>query len=146
MYTVFKNMIIAPAILFCKIIGSQFIELGLMTSSVYNLVAITIFQYLEIVHPTSALTKLWKRHLVVVAVSPWIIGFTYHIYLDIVHAVIINNICYAVARWSSPSEFVGATFSVLVSHLIPVVIFCLLFPQMIRRLTKPKSSISQVNR
>ena len=116
-----------------------------MTCSAYNLVAITIFNYLEIVYPSSYLTQWLKRWPSIAVIPPWMIGISYHVYLDIFHTVIIDNICYAVSLWSSELEFKGAMVSLVVSHIIPIIIFCTAFPQMIYRLNKPHSRSIQVS-
>ena len=115
-----------------------------MTCSIYNLVAITIFHYLEIIHPLSNLSKWWKKWPSVAVLSPWIIGITYDMYLDVFHAAIINNVCYAVSLWSSKSEFKGAMVSLVVSHTAPILVFCVAFPRMSRRLSKPVVSFRLV--
>ena len=108
--------------------------------SIYNLMAITISQYLDIVYPMSKLTSFWKKHPAIALVSPWVIGFSFHLYLDAFHAVIINNTCFAVGAWSSPTEFKFAIIYLFISHTsIPIILFCVMFPQMIRRLNKPKA-------
>ena len=113
--------------------------------SIYNLVAITISQYLDVVFPTSTVACFWKKYPLIAIVSPWIIGFSFHLYLDVFHAVIINNICYAVGAWSSEIEFKAAILYIFISHsCIPITLFSIMFPQIIRRLKKPKVSSGNV--
>ena len=126
---------------FFKFVGNQFIEYALMMSSFYNLIAITISQFLDVIYPTSALTHFWKKYPAIALVSPWIIGFSFHIYLDVFHAVIINNICYSVSIWSSELEFKSAVVYFMITHtFLPFVVFCATFPQMVHRLSKSKTS------
>ena len=131
--------------LFVKVIGSQFIELGLVMCSIYNLVAVTISQYLDVVYPTSTVASFWKKHPLIALVSPWIIGISFHLYLDVFHAVIIDNTCYAVGAWNSETEYKFAIlFLFFIDSCIPIILFSIMFPQMILRLKKPKVSSGKV--
>ena len=113
--------------------------------SIYNLVAITVSQYLDVVYPTSNITQYWKKYPIIVISLPWIIGLSFHVYFDIFHATIIENGCYAIAVWSSETEFKGAVVYLLVTHaFLPIILFCIVFPQMTKRLNKPKSSSGKV--
>ena len=128
-----------------KVIGSQFIEMSLLMTSIYNLLNIILFQYFEVVFPTTKFTQWWKKHPFVVIIWPWIYCFAFHFYLDVLHAAIKDHVCYAVADWPDEATFKGSiVYLYLANCIFPIVLFIGILSRMVQRLGKKPNAIGNV--
>ena len=118
-----------------------------MVCSIYNLINITVSQYLDIVHPTSRLTSWWKKHRVTVIAWPWIFGLGCFGYISIPHTGIAFNICLPISFWPDKLTYtISLAVFFVIQNIIPVAVIVYSFVRMTSRLNKKNNSTGQVNK
>ncbi len=113
--------------LYCKLWLTKVILWGLLVSSTYNLLSLTLERYLGVVHPTWHKINFSKRKAVGFLIGSWLIGLLYNIAYMVPTSVIVGDQCHVYSRW--PSNTVRVSFGLLtciIQFFIPlgVMIVC----------------------
>ena len=128
--------------LFCKLWRSQILLWGMMTSSTYNLMAISIDRYMAIVHPVWHKVSFTKAKANASIVFIWMFGVAFSASFVIPTSGLMNGRCIITHLWPSKeiAVFVGV-LQVIVTMLLPILVHCNCY---IRILTTLRKRVIQV--
>ena len=125
----------------CRAWLSTFPLWCVLTSSTYNLVALTLERYFKVVHPITHKNTFTKDKAVVVIIMVWLIGPLYHLPTGLPTTRMDGDRCLIAAVW--PSETVRRLYglvTVAFMFLVPVLIQAYCYVRIIhvlRRRTRP---------
>ena len=125
--------------LFCKLFLSQFHLWGLMLSSTYNLMAISIERYMAIVHPLWHKVSFTKTKANALLVFIWLFGVLFVGSFTIPTSGVLRGRCLPTYFW--PSRRVAATvgmLSIFVNMILPIIVHCVCYisiPRVLRKRT-----------
>ena len=110
---------------FCKVWRSQILLWGMMTSSTYNLMAISLDRYMAIVHPVWHKVSFTKAKANASIVFIWMFGVAFSASFVIPTSGLMNGRCIITYLWPSRgiAVFVGA-LQVIVTMLLPILVHC----------------------
>nr|AQT03384.1 G protein coupled receptor [Perinereis aibuhitensis] len=118
---------------YCRIWDSNYLFWAAVTWSTYNLVAITIERYLEVVHPLRYRSFFTRRRAKVIVAVVWLVGFTIPIVTSVITSPAgADGTCQKHRAWSSRlmAALVGF-YALFFGFLLPVVIMIVCYTQMI---------------
>ena len=117
-----EGMTHLQAELFCRLWASQFLPWGLMLSSTYNLMAISVERYMAIVHPIWHMNNFTDSKTRVSIVIIWFFGVMYVGAIAIPTAGLVNGECLRAAFWPSRAIAVAvAIVDFFVCLIIPLI-------------------------
>ena len=121
----------------CFLWNNKIILWSLFLCSTYNLVAVNLERYLEVVFPIFHKTKLSRIHLCVVLIIVWSIGFVYNLAYKTPTSFIQDGVCMYLKKWPSESirRFVGILNAVLY-FFIPVFVMTFVSLSIVRVLKR----------
>ncbi|MEG7521514.1 MAG: G-protein coupled receptor, partial [Chromatiales bacterium] len=117
---------------FCRLWGTQFLPWGLMVSSSYNLMAISVERYLAIVHPIWHMNHFTDFKTRVSIVLIWLFGVMYVGAVIIPTSGVINRTCIRAVFW--PSRAIAVVVGILelfVTLVIPFITHGLCYARII---------------
>ncbi len=91
------DMIAPPGLggdIFCRLWMNLFFIWALFACSTFNLMAITIERYMEVIHPIFHKTHFTQSHCKAVMVSVWVAGLVWECVLAIPSSKAVNGVCY----------------------------------------------------
>ena len=107
---------------FCRLWGTQFLPWGLMVSSTYNLMAISVERYMAIVHPIWHMNNFTDSKTRVSIVFIWFFGVVYVGAVVIPTTGLVNGECLRAAFW--PSRAIAVAVGIVelfVTLMIPFI-------------------------
>ena len=107
---------------FCRLWGTQFLPWGLMVSSTYNLMAISVERYMAIVHPIWHMNNFTDSKTRVSIVIIWFFGVLYVGAVVIPTTGLVNGECLRAAFW--PSRAIAIAVGIVelfVTLMIPFI-------------------------
>lgn len=133
--TDFKVRLDALGTLDCYLWKTRIILLGFMASSVFNIVALTIERYFEIIHPIKH--KLYfSRNIVIVSISAsWVMGLVFkmcHAFTSLL--ITPNGVCVPGGRSTPTRNSITSVTNFLGEYFIDLCIICFCYVQMGRKL------------
>jgi len=109
--------------LYCRTWGSPLLLYGLLLSSTYNLVAISVERYLAIVHPLWHKVSFTPGKVSMSITTIWLSGITYTAFVVGITSTVVNGKCRPVSNWSSQGvQKMTAGITLCVSLVLPVII------------------------
>ena len=125
------------SVLFCKLVLSQVLMWGLMSSSTLNLMAISIERYLAIVHPVWYKVRFSKTQANVLVALTWVIGIFIQFAYIIPTTDLLRGRCLIVFFW--PSRLLAAAVGLLqifISVVLPFVVHSVCYFNIVKVLRK----------
>ena len=108
---------------YCRTWGSPLLLYGLLLSSTYNLVAISIERYIGIVHPLWHKMSLTPLKVSLSIVTIWLFGICYIACVVCATSTVSNGKCNPVSNWSSQDvQKLVAAITLCVSLVLPVLV------------------------
>ena len=129
--------------LFCKLILSQFHLWGMMLSSTYNLMAISIDRYMAIVHPLWHKISFTKTKANALLVFIWLFGVLFVGSFTIPTSGVRRGRCWTSYLW--PSRRVAAMvgmLSIFVNMILPIIVHCVCYVTILKVLRKRTSQVT----
>ena len=123
--------------LYCRLWMSQILLWGLMSSSTYNLMFISIERYIAVAHPLLFRTSFSNIKIRTSIVAIWVCGITYMTSLVIPTSRISHGWCLRAYFW--PSKMTAAAVGSLTAFLnivMPIVVHCLCYVRILVILRK----------
>ena len=122
---------------FCKIWHSQILLWGLMMSSTYNLMAISIERYLAIVHPMWHTVSFTKTKANAMVVFIWLFGILFNSSFIIPTSGIFRNKCFVAYFWPSRTAAAAVGMVQLVVNMIaPILVHCVCYVSILKLLRR----------
>ena len=132
--------------LYCKLWLSQFPVWGLMTSSTYNLMAISTERYIAIVHPIWHKVSFTKMMADSFAVFIWLFGVSYVASIAIPTTGMLGGHCFVLIFWPSRATARAvACVQIFVKMVMPIVVYSFCYIRIISILHKRFPSTSSTN-
>lgn len=103
-------------------------------ASLYNLVALSVERYFEIVHPIRHRAAFDKVKALASIVLVWVLGAIWQSAAYIPHAAVIDGICYTQILWDNTLRKIYGLANFAQKIAIPVVIFTWCYSAMARSL------------
>jgi len=134
-FTNYKISLNAGGMIDCYLWKSRVLLLGFMTSSLFNVVALTIERYFEVIHPIKH--KIYfSRSIVIVSISAsWVMGVVFkmcHIYPGLL--VTTNGFCRAGGRNTPFRSSIVSVSNFLGEYFIDICIIAFCYMQMGKKL------------
>ena len=129
--------------LFCKLVLSQVLMWGLMSSSTLNLMAISIERYVAIVHPVWYKVRFSKTKANVLVALTWVLGIFIQFAYIIPTSGLLRDRCLVVFFW--PSRLHAAAIGLLqifISVILPIVVHSVCYFNIVKVLRKRKIKIA----
>ena len=116
---------------FCRIWASNLPLWGLLVSSSYNLVAMTIERYLAVVYPIWHKVNMSRAKVIPSLVIVWFIGPLYQMAFKLPSTRIVDGKCILYQKWPDQltRQAVGV-FTVIIQYLIPISLLCAFYGRM----------------
>ena len=132
--------------LLCKLWHSQILLWGLMTSSTYNLMAISIDRYMAIVHPMWHKVSFTKAKANASVVVIWMLGVAFTGSFVIPTTGLMNGRCIVSHFWPSKeiAIFVGV-LQVIVTMILPIIVHCNCYIRILITLRKRVTQVVPAN-
>ncbi|KAI0237326.1 hypothetical protein LSAT2_012187 [Lamellibrachia satsuma] len=132
--------------LFCKLWLSEFFMWGLMISSTYNLMAISIERYMAIVHPIWHKVSFTKTKANVLVAIIWLFGVLFVASFVIPTSGVRRGICYISYLWPSraTAKAVG-TLQIVVNIVLPILVHCLCYVRILATLRKRATKVTPMD-
>ncbi len=110
-------------VLYCRIWQSRFHVWGLLTSSTYNLIALTLERYTEIVYPIWHKIHFSRNKAIISMVCIWLFGLTWEGAGKITPTHIVDGKCSLYTKWPNQIARKILGFNVVIIKLIiPLVV------------------------
>ena len=110
------------AVFFCRLWATQFLPWGLMVSSTYNLMAISVERYMAIVHPLWHMNNFTDSKTRVSVVFIWLFGVLYVGAIVIPTTGVVNRKCLRAVFWPSRSiAVVVGLLQLCVTLVLPLI-------------------------
>ena len=133
--------------IYCKLWLSQFPVWGLMTSSTYNLMAISTERYLAIVHPIWHKVSFTKMMADSFAVFIWFFGVSYVASIVIPTSGMLQGHCFTSIFWLSRATARAVAFAqVLVDVIMPIFVHSFCYTRIISVLRKRTRRVASEDR
>lgn len=113
--------------IYCKLWLSKVTLWGLLVSSTYNLMSLTLERYLAVVHPIWHKVFFTRTKAAVMLIFPWMFGIVYNCSYMIPTCVVVDGMCIKYSQW--PSDTVRKAFGILtvvIQYFVPLALqfFC----------------------
>ena len=129
--------------LYCKLWLSQIPIWGLMTSSTYNLMAISTERYLAIVHPIWYKVSFTKTMADSVAVFIWLFGVSFVASIVIPTTGMLRGHCFASIFWPSRTTARAvALVQIFVNMILPIFVHSFCYARILSALRKRKRMVT----
>ena len=116
---------------FCKLWLTNWPLWGLLVSSSYNLVAMTVERYLAVVYPIWHKINMSHKKVIGSLVVAWFTGLFYQGAFKIPTTKIVSGKCLIFQKW--PDQFTRQSVGVLtviVQYFVPLILLCALYTRM----------------
>ena len=122
---------------YCRLWISQLILWGMYTSSVYNLVVLTLERYLMIVHPILHKTSFSSHKVKMLLACIWLFGIFFQLSYGLPTSAIVDGICVSCSIWPGylTQQVVGYLI-IAVQYWMPLFTFVVFYTMMIRSLRR----------
>lgn len=110
--------------LFCHLWDGEIVLWGLMTSSTYNLVVLSLERYISVRHPIKHKKYIGKKVILVAAIIVWILGWGYETtYHGAVNKILPSGQCGSFANWPNDEirQAVGI-FTLILQFFFPLIV------------------------
>ena len=136
-------------IIYCEVWLSRIPLFGIITSSKYNLVVMTVERYLAIVRPVWHKLHVNRKWVVASVAAAWLFGVAYHFSIKIPSSRVSGGRC-LLYQWPSRNvaRTVGVT-TVAVAYFIPLITFFITYGHIIIKLrmrVNPENASSSMSR
>ena len=124
------------ALVHCLLWQSRQFLWGPLISSTYNLIALTLERYIEVVHPIWHRIHITHRRVVILMISIWMFGLVLQIIPHLFTTVIKDGKCMSYAVW--PSQKTKDAFSIIwfnIKMIIPLIILVYAYTRIAYSLT-----------
>ena len=129
--------------IYCKLWLSQLPLSGLMTSSTYNLMAISTERYLAIVHPMWHKVSFTKSTADVIAVFIWFFGVCFEASILIPTTAMVRGTRFAAIFWPSRETARAVAFvQIFVNVVMPIFIHSFCYMRILSVLRKRKKTVN----
>ena len=129
--------------LYCKLWLSQVPIWGLMTSSTYNLMAISTERYLAIVHPIWHKVTFTKKMADSVAICIWLFGVSFVASIVIPTTGMMRGHCFASIFWASRATARAVAFvQIFVNMILPIFVHSFCYARILSALRKRKRMVT----
>ena len=121
--------------LFCRLWGTGLWPWGLMTSSTYNLLMVTLERYLMVVHPIYHKNNITPKKVYIMAGVAWLSGLVFRAVWGIPSSKLGDFYCLLLAVWPGddwPRAY--GIISVLYEFLIPAILMSGMYIRMVHKL------------
>lgn len=127
---------------YCRLWLNSILLWGMLVSSTYNLIAITIERYMMVVHPVVHKTSFNRRRIMYVAGAIWFVGLAYIV--PTANSLVIDGVCFLYNDFSDPVWQKAYGFlTVTVSYFIPMLVHPILYTHMVVVLRKRSIKMAQ---
>jgi hypothetical protein len=116
----------------CYVINSKVLFTGLLMASTWNLVAMSVERYLEIVHPIVHKMRLNRRRIVATTASVWVFGILFKCVVVLPLMRVTNGMCLSGQYPNAGSAEVGKLYNVAIEFVFPVGIITACYMKMVR--------------
>ena len=146
------NMFVSPyagaaGSAFCKLWANSLWSWGLMTSSSWNLVAITLERYLSIACPLYHKMAVTRRKLYAAVLTAWVVGLSFRAVFAIPTSRYADGLCYVYSNWVSEDwRMMFGVSSPIMQFFLPAALMVYMYARMLlvlRRKIKPVSGFPQ---
>ena len=130
------------SVLFCKLVLSQVLMWGLMSSSTLNLMAISIERYLAIVHPVWYKVRFSKTRANILVALTWVLGIFIPFAYIIPTTDLLRGRSLIVFFW--PSRLLAAAVGLLqifIGVILPIIVHSVCYFNIVKVLRKRKIKI-----
>ena len=123
--------------LVCRLwLSNMFLWLGFI-ASLYNLIALTIERYFEIVHPIQHKLMFNRRKAVIAIISVWVWSVIYNSLALVPESGLEGGVCYVLTIWAFPgAKVILGIFNLFVKMILPICIFSYAYLAMAKSLSK----------
>ena len=129
--------------IYCKLWLSQLPVWGLMTSSTYNLMAISTERYLAIVHPMWHKVSFTKSMADVIAVFIWFFGVCFEASILIPTTAMVRGTCFAAIVWPSRETARAVAFvQIFVNVVMPIFVHSFCYMRILSVLRNRKKTVN----
>lgn len=128
--------------LYCRLWLTAFPLFGMMLTSTFNLMSITLERYMMVVHPIYHKNTFTRRKALIMITCSWVCGVGYNAFWDPYTTRRRGEMCHVFGTWpnKATAEFY-AVLTLLLYMLIPVVLMGFMYTRMIVILhRKPRSN------
>ena len=128
--------------LYCRLWLSQFPLWGLMTSSTYNLMAVSTERYLAIVHPIWHKVSFTRTKANILVVCTWLFGISFEASLLIPSAGMSQGSCFVAYFW--PSRDIArlvASVQMFVKVIMPILVHFVCYARILCALRKRMTNV-----
>ena len=123
--------------LYCRVWSSQLILWGIYTSSSYNLVALTIERYFQIVHPILHKTSFTLVKSKIILLVVWLFGILFQIAYGIPTSQVVETSCWIVSIWPNGVTQTAVGYLLfIIQYWLPLLIFIVAYTKMVRTLRR----------
>ena len=123
--------------LYCRLWMSEILLWGLMSSSTYNLMFISIERYIAVAHPLLFRTSFSNIKIRTSIVAIWVCGITYMTLLVIPTSRISHGWCLLAYFWPSKTAAVAVgSLTAFLNIVMPIVVHCLCYVRILVILRK----------
>jgi hypothetical protein len=120
----------------CYVINSKVLFTGLLMASTWNLVAMSVERYTEIVHPIAHKIKLTRRRIYVIMISVWVFGIIFKCVGVLPVMQVVDGVCYSGRYPNSAARKAGNLYNIAGEFAIPVCIFTVCYVKIARATRK----------
>ena len=135
--------VLQTSVLFCKLVLSQVLMWGFMTSSTLNLMSISIERYLAIVHPVTYQVRFSQTKANALVALTWVLGICIQGAYIIPTTGLLRDRCLVVFFW--PSRLHAAAVGLLqicISVVLPIVVHSVCYFNIVKVLRNRKINIA----
>ncbi|KAK2170862.1 hypothetical protein NP493_1127g00036 [Ridgeia piscesae] len=130
--------------LYCKLWLSQIVLWGLITSSTYNLMAISVERYLAVVHPLRYKVSFTKTKLNVLVAVIWCFGVVFIASFVVPTTGVVHGTCYVSYFWPSRDAARAiAALQTFVNLLMPILVHSVCYARILTTLRMRISRVTQ---
>ena len=122
-----------PGELYCRLWSTRVLMWSMFMSSTYNLVALTLERYAQIIHPIWHKTSFGSKKAAIVLVLVWLIGPAYNLPLMVPTSPVIDGVCWHMIDWPHPAwQTFAGVFTFVIEFLVPLAIIAYAYARMIK--------------
>ena len=117
----------------CRLWYSKVFMWSAFLVSTYNLLALTIERYFQVIHPITHKTSFGKQQILIAMAMAWVFGVCYQFLMVLPTSGLLNGVCVYLKIWppGKVNVFVGV-LTAFVKYIAPLVIMIYAYGKMIR--------------